>query len=98
MPMNKPPLSFAALAKTARNPSSGGYPYTLKGEDLDKNFVFAVSEYDESDFEVTGIPGSGGHQTRKIALKNTIPTPPASGTHVLGLVNGALAWIATEEC
>jgi hypothetical protein len=27
-----------------------------------------------------------------------IPTPPTSGTHVLGAVDGALAWIATEEC
>jgi hypothetical protein len=27
-----------------------------------------------------------------------IPTPPTSGTHVLGAVAGALAWIATEEC
>lgn len=24
--------------------------------------------------------------------------PPASGTHVLGSVNGNLQWIATEEC
>jgi hypothetical protein len=27
-----------------------------------------------------------------------IPTPPSSGTHVLGAVDGALTWIATEEC
>jgi hypothetical protein len=27
-----------------------------------------------------------------------IPEPPASGTHVLGCVDGALTWIATEEC
>jgi hypothetical protein len=27
-----------------------------------------------------------------------IPTPPAGGTHVLGAVDGALTWIATEEC
>jgi hypothetical protein len=24
--------------------------------------------------------------------------PPASGTHVLGAVDGVLSWIATEEC
>jgi hypothetical protein len=32
------------------------------------------------------------------AAAGGIPTPPASGTHVLGAVDGALQWIATEEC
>lgn len=32
------------------------------------------------------------------AAAGGIPTPPASGTHVLGAVNGALTWIATEAC
>jgi hypothetical protein len=27
-----------------------------------------------------------------------IPTPPASGTHVLASVNGELQWLATEDC
>ena len=27
-----------------------------------------------------------------------IPTPPSSGTHVLGAVGGVLTWLATEEC
>jgi hypothetical protein len=27
-----------------------------------------------------------------------IPPPPASGTHVLGAVDGQLQWLATEEC
>lgn len=27
-----------------------------------------------------------------------IPEPPATGTYVLGAVNGTLQWIATEEC
>lgn len=32
------------------------------------------------------------------AAAGGIPTPPASGTHVLGAVDGSLTWIATEEC
>lgn len=32
------------------------------------------------------------------AAAGGIPTPPASGTHVLGAVDGALQWITTEEC
>lgn len=93
-----PPVSFDALAKTAANPASGGYPYTLKGSDLDKNFTFATEDFDATDFKVTNGLGAEGHQSRKVALSIRIPEPPASGTHILGAVDGALAWIATEEC
>ena len=93
-----PPVSFDALAKTAANPASGGYPYTLKGTDLDKNFTFATEDFDSTDFTVTGGLGAGGHPNRKVALAVRIPELPTSGTHVLGAVDGTLKWIATEEC
>ncbi len=96
--MATPPISFAALAKTAGNPAAGGYPYTLKGTDLDKNFTFATEDFDTADFLVTDGLGAGGHQNRKVALAIRIPAAPASGTHVLGAVNGTLQWLATEEC
>lgn len=32
------------------------------------------------------------------AAAGGMPTPPATGTHVLGAVDGVLQWIATEEC
>lgn len=32
------------------------------------------------------------------AAAGGIPTPPASGTHVLGSVDGTLTWLATEAC
>lgn len=93
-----PPISFDALAKTAPNPASGGYPYALKGRDLDKNFTFATEDFDGIDFKVTHALGSGGHKNRKVKLAIRIPAIPKSGTHVLGAVDGALTWIATEEC
>jgi hypothetical protein len=31
-------------------------------------------------------------------FKLKIPPVPSGGTHVLGAVDGALTWIATEEC
>lgn len=93
-----PPLSFESLAKTAANPASGGYPYSLKGSDLDKNFAFATEDFDTDDFNVTNGLGAGGHQNRKIALALRIPELPGSGTHVLGAVDGTIQWIATEEC
>jgi hypothetical protein len=41
---------------------------------------------------VTGPPGATGPDG------GGIPTPPASGTYVLGSTNGALTWIITEVC
>lgn len=29
---------------------------------------------------------------------NLVPTPPESGTHVLGSQNGVITWLATEAC
>jgi hypothetical protein len=86
------------LAKTAANPASGGYPYQLKGSDLDKNFTFATEDFDATDFKVTYALGSGGHKNRKVALSIRIPAVPSSGTHVLGAKDGTLQWIATKEC
>lgn len=87
-----PPISFAALASSAINPASGGYPYSIRGNDLDQNFVFATLQIDPSLVQ-TSI-GLGGHSARKLK----IPAVPTSGTHVLGAVDGELSWIATEEC
>jgi hypothetical protein len=33
-----------------------------------------------------------------LSWKEDIPTPPATGTYVLGAISGTLSWIATEEC
>jgi|LauGreDrversion4_2_1035121.scaffolds.fasta_scaffold86284_4 hypothetical protein len=93
-----PPISFNALAKTAANPASGGYPYTIKGYDLDKNFTFATEHFNEDHFTVTNMLGAGGHETRKVMLSKPLPQTPGSGTHVLAAVNGTLTWLATEEC
>jgi len=95
---NNPPISFDAKAKSAGNPAAGGYPYSLKGSDLDKNFTFATEDFDTTDFIVSTVLGAGGHQSRKVTLTQRLPEPPTTGTHVLGAVDGALQWIATEEC
>lgn len=87
-----PPVSFQQKAKQGGNPAAGGYPYQLRASDLDKNFVFATLDADPSLIETKS--GAGGHTQRRLK----IPAAPTSGTHVLGSVNGALKWIATEEC
>jgi hypothetical protein len=61
--MSTPPVSFQTLARSAGNPAAGGYPYQLKASDLDKNFVFATLDVDDSLIE--SITGAGGHPQRR---------------------------------
>ena len=65
-------------------------------------------------FSVDEITGPGGHTQRRLVFKPAAPSRdgvfavsggalnwiqvPVSGTYVLGAVDGALAWISTEEC
>jgi hypothetical protein len=86
------PVDFEAKARQAKSASGGGYPVQLSAADLMKNFVWGALDADPSLIDQS--TGQGGHAGRKLK----IPAAPASGTHVLGAVNGALAWIATEEC
>ena len=90
--MNPFPVDFQALAQQGGNPANGGYPYSIKGSDLMRDFVAAA--LDTEDALVETVTGQGGHPQRKLK----IPAPPTSGTHVLGAVGGTIQWIATEEC
>jgi len=82
------PVKFEALARAANTPVSGAYPYSLKGRDLDQNFNAVAIDIDSS-----WVSESGNGQRTLL-----LPAVPTTGTHVLGSVNGALTWIATEEC
>ena len=86
------PADFEAKVRGPKPPNGAGYPVQLSAADLMRNFVHAALDADPSLIEQT--TGQGGHKSRKLK----IPAVPASGTHVLGAVNGALTWIATEEC
>lgn len=83
------PVNFQE--KVAQNNASG-YPYQIAASDLQKNFVYAA--LDVNDGLVENFTGPGGHTARRLK----IPAPPATGTNVLGAVNGTLTWLATEEC
>ena len=91
MPSN-PPVNFQQLAQGAVGTTNADYPYSIKGTDLDKNFVYATLDLDDSLF--TEQTGAGGHKQRRLK----IPAVPASGTYVLGSENGTLTWLATEDC
>lgn len=111
MPSN-PPVDFQAKAQGATGATGRDYPYAIKAKDLMQNFVFATLDIEENLYlESTGV---GGHRQRKLKIKagtannqilfwdgsEYVPlvAPPGSGTHVLGVVNGAIQWIETEEC
>jgi len=87
------PVDFNEKAKAAKQVSGGGYPVQLSAADLMKNFKYAAGDFEAESFMITESGDS-----RKIDLKLKIPDVPGSGTHVLGAVDGVLAWIATEEC
>lgn len=88
----KLPVDFESIIKSPKNASGGGYPVQISASDLMSNFVYAALDADPSLINET--TGQGGHKVRKLK----IPAVPSSGTHVLGAVNGALQWLATEAC
>ena len=85
---NTPPVSFQALAQTAGNPATGGYPYQIRGSDLDKNFVFATLDVDDGLLEQT--TGAGGHPQRKLR----IPAPgDSSSRQNLSSTGNSMEWL-----
>ena len=86
------PIDFEERVKRPKGNNGADYPYSIKARDLMQNFVFAALDVDESLIEET--TGQGGHKQRRL----NIPAPPTSGTHVLGVKDGTIQWIATEEC
>lgn len=86
------PIDFEAKIRGAKNASGGGYPVQISARDLMSNFVYSALDVDVSLVEET--TGHGGLPSRKLK----IPAAPSSGTHVLGVKDGTLQWLATEEC
>jgi len=89
---SNPPVDFEEKVRRPKGETSSDYPYSIKAADLMKDFVFATLDIAEGVYEET--TGTGGHRQRRLK----IPTPPSSGTHVLGVKDGTIQWIETEEC
>ena len=69
----------------------GAPVYSISAADLMQNFADAKLLVDDAFTEPAFV---NNYSARRFKF----PKPPASGTHVLGAVEGALTWIATEEC
>jgi len=87
-----PPVKFSDKIKETSADGSG-YPYRIKADDLDKNFVFATLDVPKGWAEDT--TGAGGHKQRKLNLP---ALPAGDGAFVLGVKNGTLQFFETEDC
>jgi hypothetical protein len=105
-----PPVKFSDKIKETSADGSG-YPYRIKADDLDKNFVFATLDVPKGWVEDT--TGAGGHKQRKLLLpelpkknalvlvvdgKLTFFELPQSGKLVIGVEDGELKTFETEDC
>ena len=80
-------------------------PFRIPAKDLDSNFAklrplptdgnarqYAVEETPDGWF-LRLFP-----DVESSAVGSSLPTAPASGTYVLGSINGTIQWLATEAC
>lgn len=90
--MTRHPVDFEERVKRPRGKTGGDYPYAIKAVDLMQDFVYAALDLDPT--LVEEFQGEKGYRQRRLR----IPAVPASGTYVLGSVNGVVQWLATEDC
>jgi hypothetical protein len=86
--------NFERLAKNKPAKGSKDYPVTIKGKDLDENWKMTTLLEGEGDPKLYEVE----YTKDGTRITRILPKPPASGTHVLGAINGTIQWIATEDC
>ena len=85
---------FEELKKNKPAPGSNGYPVALKAVHLDENFLRSTLIKSNQDPPLYDLE----YTKDGTRITRILPEPPASGTHVLGAIDGAIQWIATEDC
>ena len=88
----KLPVNFGEKVRLPPAVAGTGYPYRISATDLDVNFAFCALDAPDGWIADSSV---GSHQGRKL---NVPPFPTDDGTYVLGIMNGAIRWIHTEEC
>lgn len=89
------PIDFEQKAKLPPQPNGAGYPYRLSAKDLMENFKYAALEIPVGQEGPLRLVITEENGTRRMQL---LILAPSNGTHVLGVVDGEMEWIATEEC
>lgn len=72
---------------------SAAPPRSIRAKDLDGNFKKVTLLPDQSENPTYSL-----EYTKDGILLQILPNAPTSGTYVLGVVNGVMGWIETEEC
>lgn len=85
------PVDFEELARQPAKPG-GGSPLQIPAKGLMANYNYAALDVDETWIQQKSA--ANGHVNRRLM----VPAIPASGTYVLGCIDGVLSWIATEGC
>jgi hypothetical protein len=72
---------------------SNAPPRSIRADDLDGNFTKATvieSSGIDKDYDIS--------YTKRGTILFIFPQKPRTGTHVLGIIDGELQWLATEDC
>ena len=85
---------FVDDVKKTPGKGSNDPPRSIKAQDLDDNFL-KVCLIEDS--ERTDQPYKVNYTKDGIVL-DILPDIPQTGTHVLGVVDGTVKWIATQDC
>jgi hypothetical protein len=85
-------------------------PFRIPAKDLDSNFaklrplptdgsarLYAIEETPQGWF-LRLYPDANSGSALPVPLGAGLPNAPASGTHVLGAINGIIQWLETETC
>lgn len=77
-------------------------PFRIPAKDLDSNFAKLkplASDGNNRQYAINETPNGWFLTLFPESPQATgVPQPPSSGTYVLGAVNGAIQWLATEAC
>jgi hypothetical protein len=84
------PVDFTSQVGGGGGGSGTGYPYQIKASDLQKNFVYAALDADESLIEGTGAAGGAGRKLKIPAL-----TTGGGESAVLTCIGASMEWRAS---
>jgi hypothetical protein len=93
--MARPELhEFERLAKNKPAKGSNDYPVSIKAKHLDENWKMTTLLEGEGDPKLYEVE----YTEDGTRITRILPESPSSGTHVLGVVDGVVKWLPTQDC
>jgi len=87
----KLPVDFEKKVKQPPPVDGKGYPYQLSAKDLMRNFTYLLGLIPDGSTSNDLLRWNGSEW-------EILTAPAATGTFVLGVVDGSMQWMETEEC